>query len=181
MGKFQNKYRIPSARKNEWDYASSGAYFITICTEGREYLFGEIENGEMKLSSIGDIIQQEWNKSFEIRRELFCDTFMIMPNHLHAIVRIDNDGVETHGRASLQKSGIAYRSPKSISSFVAGFKSAVTKRINEWYNTPGKSLWQSRFYDHIIRDSYEYINIQNYILENPLNWFQDDLFNVEKI
>lgn len=181
MDKFQNKYRIPSARKNEWDYATSGVYFITICTEGRAYLFGEIENGEMKLSPIGNIIQQEWNKSFEIRRELFCDTFIILPNHLHAIVRIDNDGVETHGHASLQKNGIAYRSSKSISSFVAGFKSAATKRVNEWCNTPGKSLWQSRFYDHIIRDSYEYINIQNYILENPLNWLQDDLFNVEKI
>ena len=189
MEKFQNKYRIASARAQWWNYANNGVYFITICTAGREYLFGDIKNNEIFLSDTGNIVQQEWGKSFEIRTELFCDAFVVMPNHIHAIVQIDKNGhdttnVETHGRASLQsipqsqpsKHGIAYRLPKSISSFAAGFKSVVTKRINEIRNTPKLPVWQSRFHDHIIRNDEKYHYIKNYILDNPKNWEQDKFF-----
>lgn len=130
MEKFHNKYRISSARKPFWNYADDGLYYITICTFNRELIFGQIEDYSLVPSAEGKIVVEEWNKSFEIRKELFCEAFVMMPNHLHAILRIEN--VETHGRASLQKKyGIAYRPPKSISSFVAGFKSSSTKRINE--------------------------------------------------
>lgn len=206
MDKFKNKYRIPSARAQWWDYGNNGFYFITICTADREYLFGDIKDNKMVLSDIGNIVQQEWEKSFEIRAELFCDVYVIMPNHIHGIVQIDKndpDGipvddvinaVETHGRASLRTQmqpqmgsgsksqsknhGIAYRTPKSISSFVAGFKSSATKRINEYRNTPKLLIWQSRFYDHIIRNQDEYIRIKQYIETNTRNWEKDKLFNV---
>jgi len=201
MDKFQNKYRIPSARAQWWDYANAGVYFITICTAGRERVLGEIKNQEMVLSEIGEMVRQEWDKSFEIRRELFCDAFVIMPNHIHAILRIEKNGnddsgapdatdaiVETHGRASLPgrgrppspkstpNPGVAYRPPKSISSFVAGFKSAATKRINEFRHTPKLPVWQSRFHDHIIRNAGEYQRIKKYISENPMNWEKDTFF-----
>ena len=220
MEKFKNKYRIPSARAPWWNYGNNGFYLITLCTAEREYLFGYIKNNEMVLSDIGNIVQQEWEKSFEIRTELFCDAFVIMPNHIHGIVRIykngpnaitaaatttttvtdaNDDAVETHGRASLQSQprsqsrskpqpqpqsqtenhGIAYRPPKSISSFVAGFKSSATKRINEHRNTPKLSVWQSRFHDHIIRNQDEYIRIKQYIETNPGNWEKDEFFIVE--
>ncbi|MBN2812894.1 MAG: hypothetical protein JXQ80_02395 [Bacteroidales bacterium] len=101
MDKFRNKYRISSARAPFRDYAQEGLYYITICTFQRAPIFGHIENLSMMLSPEGIIVQEEWNKSFEIRKELFCDTFVIMPNHLHAILRIENtNDVETHGRAS---------------------------------------------------------------------------------
>ena len=179
--RFQQKYRIPSARASWWNYANAGLYFITICTARREHLFGNIQNGEMHLSPIGEIVQQEWDKSFEIRAELFCDIFVIMPNHIHAILRIENGlngHVETHGRASLhgRQSGVAFRPPKSISSFVAGFKSAATKQINEFRNTPRTPVWQTRFHDHIIRNEIEYQKICNYIENNPGNWNEDQLF-----
>jgi REP element-mobilizing transposase RayT len=188
--KYKNKYRIPSARLQGWDYSANAEYFITICTANRECLFGYIENGEMFLSDFGQIVYTEWNKSFEIRKELYCEAFMIMPNHIHAILRIDNDSatvkthdVETHSRASLrdaeQNHGIAYRSPKSISSFVAGFKSAITKQINEIRNTPRQPVWQTRFHDHIIRDSDEYGKISEYIANNPFVW-DEDRYNPEK-
>jgi putative transposase len=78
------------------------------------------------------------------------------------------------GRADLQPSpknhGVAYRPPRSISSFVAGFKSAATKRINEFRKMPESPVWQSRFYDHIIRNNDEYIRIEKYIMKNPQNW-----------
>jgi putative transposase len=191
MDKYQNKYRIPSTRAAWWNYAGNGVYFITICTAGREYYFGEIKNGVMILSVMGCIVQQEWDKSFEIRTELFCDTFVIMPNHIHAILRIENNdpNVGTHGRAPLpipiptpqqpQSHGVAFRLPKSISSFVAGFKSVATKRINEFREMPKSPVWQSRFYDRIIRNDAEYNRIKKYILDNPQKWDKDKLFQNE--
>ena len=103
-----------------WDYSGNGIYFITIVTQKMECILGEIMNGKMILSDYGEIVKNEWHKSFEIRQELILDEFVIMPNHLHAIVilkntnklviRCENDErhgrdeahVETHGRASLQ-------------------------------------------------------------------------------
>ncbi|MDP2335494.1 MAG: hypothetical protein Q8N05_03395 [Bacteroidota bacterium] len=89
--------------------------------------------------------------------------------------------VQTHHRASLweeptdspNKYGVAFGSPKSVSSFVGGFKSAATKRINDSKNTPGISVWQSRFHDHIIRDEAESQKIFRYIKSNPKNWNND--------
>ena len=125
--KFKDKYRIPSNRLRGWDYASNGHYYITIVTADRKRLFGEIVNGEMVLNDWGRIVYDEFFKSFEMRAELFLGEFVLMPDHLHAIVIMDKtkcmgvgscgDGshgdvlygdvscghvVETHGRASLR-------------------------------------------------------------------------------
>jgi putative transposase len=195
MSKFQNKYRNESARAQWWDYSSQAAYFITICTDDRAHILGEISDNQMHLSKIGEIVHQEWNLSFDLRKELFCDMFIIMPNHIHAIVRIENNIDEsgaqgllvgTHGRASLPtnpptNTGIAYRSPKSISSFVAGFKSSATKRINEFRKTPKKPVWQPRFHDRIIRNEKEYNRIYNYIENNVAKWDQDKFNNAEDL
>jgi len=86
MDKFQDRYRISSHRLHRWDYSSEGYYFITLVIQNREPILGEIENSKMKLSDFGKIIFDEWYKSFEIRNELFLDEFIIMPNHLHALV-----------------------------------------------------------------------------------------------
>jgi len=208
--KFQYTYRIPSARWQAWDYSSEGLYFITINAAYRECLFGTIADKEMYLSECGQIVAEEWNKSFDIRSELFCDAFVIMPNHIHAILRIENpaiivethsrasdddtndpyvethgresdnanpDDIETHSRASVRGvrngNGVAYREPKSISSFVAGFKSAVTARINTLRHTQGTAVWQTRFHDHVIRDYEECRRIGAYIDGNIENWEDD--------
>lgn len=171
--KFRGKYRIPSARASWWDYSALGAYFITICTAGRDHLFGRVQDGQMVLSPLGEIVREEWEKSFDIRQELACDAYVIMPNHLHAIVRIIATHVETDGRRSLHHTGVAYRPPRSVSSFVAGFKSAATKRINAYRGTPGAPVWQARFHDHIIRNQEEYARIVAYIANNPIKWTED--------
>ena len=130
MDKFRNKYRIQSHRMPHWNYAGNGVYFITFVTQHRECILGKIVDGKMILSDFGKIVDEEWHKSFQIRKELFLDEYVIMPNHLHAIVILDktNDEilddcriadnraiigthgqthgqthVETHGRASLQQ------------------------------------------------------------------------------
>ena len=207
--KFRNRYRIPSNRLRGWNYAGSGHYFITIVTHGRIPFFGNVENGEMILNEMGKMAYDEFFKSFEIREELFLGEFVLMPNHLHAIVtldekeRRDNDEmyahdqyvethdnpVETHGRASLQsKTATFHRKPKSISSFVAGFKSSTIHRIDDWIDAntgmqtvriakfnKNNPLWQSNYHDHIIRNTEEYQIISNYIIENPLKWDEDKL------
>lgn len=173
-------------------------YFITIVTQNRECNLGKIIRSKciekhdgisMMLSEFGTIVHNEWIKSFEIRNELFCDEYIIMPNHLHAIVVLNkpeinqnddaHDVVETHGRASLQ------RKPQSISSFVAGFKSAVNSAIDDYidehqwdipkYNR-NNHFFQSNYHDHIIRDDGEYQRIKQYIINNPLKWMKDRLY-----
>lgn len=206
--KFRDKYRIPSNRLRGWDYASSGHYYVTIVTAGRNRLFGEIKNGEMILNDLGQIVYDEFFKSFELREELFLGEFVLMPDHLHAIVILDkskcdcsghvgmhdrvgtHDHVETHGRASLPQpqsqptSPQFQRQPKSISSFVAGFKSSTIKRIDDWIDSnnvamakfnKNNPLWQSNYHDHIIRNETEYRQISDYIIRNPIEWKEDAL------
>ena len=136
MEKFKNKYRVQSHRLYGWDYSHDGYYFITIVTQNRECNLGQIvETGGhayLQLSAFGKIVETEWNKSFEIRNELFPDEFIIMPNHLHAIVILDNQEsgennnsvnsrnspveshglVETHGRASLRMTTKTWKNSK---------------------------------------------------------------------
>jgi REP element-mobilizing transposase RayT len=184
MEKYQNKFRVPTARASWQKYDSDGFYFITICASERKKIFGEIVNARMVFSEIGAIAMEEWIKSFEIRNELYSEVFVFMPNHIHAILRIKKElnqteiNVETHGRASLQRknNGVALRLPMSISSFVAGFKSSATKRINEFRNTPKLAVWQPRFHDRIVRNE-EFAQTRIYIEKNVENWDQDEFYN----
>ena len=191
--RFRDKYRIPSNRLRGWDYSSNGHYYITIATAERNRLFGEIKNGEVVLNDMGQIVYDEFFKSFELRDELFLGAFVLMPDHLHAIVILDKskcaDGiVETHGRASLHPTHIPtppqfQRQPKSISSFVAGFKSATVKRIDDWIDSNNMTmakfnknnpLWQSNYHDHIIRNEIEFNYIFEYIVRNPIDWKEEE-------
>lgn len=198
MDKFQDRFRIPSHRLKNWDYSKNGIYFIIIVVQNRECILGDIENQKMELSDFGKIVNDEWVTSFEIRNELFPDEFVIMSNHLHGLVVLKNPinfvgsggVVETHDRASLpiQNDGrtpMPQRKPKSISSFIAGFKSATTIQIDNYidsknltiskYNRENK-LWQANYHDHILRNEEEYWKIKNYIRNNPANW-DNDKFN----
>ncbi len=209
--KFRNKYRIESHRKPHWDYSTDGLYFITMVTQNRECNLGKIISAKMILSDFGKIVETEWLKSFQIRNELILHEFVIMPNHLHAIVEINNgiiviggDTVDTHGRVYLPftpvlpinpdylidnellciKRNHPIRLPKSISSFIAGFKSAVNTNIDDYIDKHKLSIpkynrknhfFQPNYHDNIIRDNNEYQRIQNYILNNPKNWILDKL------
>ncbi|MCC7453240.1 MAG: hypothetical protein IT222_03665 [Crocinitomix sp.] len=114
MSKFQNKYRIPSTRLQNWDYRWAGIYFITICTQNREQYFGKIEDRQMKLSEIGEIVECEWLKTVEMRPDmnLWMGEYVVMPNHFHAIVAIgenkfnsmgDCDVIDTRGRDAMHR------------------------------------------------------------------------------
>jgi len=107
--------------------------------------------------------------------ELFENEFIVMPNHIHGVVWIV-DNVGATGRSPLQQQRATSRSPqheplkKSLSSFVAGFKSTVTKQINQIRQTPGIPVWQRNYYEHIVRGDNELTRIRQYIINNPKRW-----------
>jgi putative transposase len=172
------KHHRRSIRLRNYDYSQTGVYFITLCTQNRECLFGEIivgANGvlpKMILNEYGMIARDEWIKSAAIRFEIELDEFVVMPNHFHGIIVI-------HGRGDRPVAPTKHRpgpQPKSIGALVAGFKSAVTKRINQIRKTPGIPVWQRNYYDHIIRVENELNCICEYIRYNPMRWEEDEYY-----
>lgn len=165
-----DKHHRRSIRLKGYDYSSAGAYFITLCTFQRQCLFGRITDGTMQLNESGQIVAEEWRQSSIIRQEIEFDQWVIMPNHLHGIVLINpTHPVRAHGRAPLQ-TGVSYRRPRSLSSFISGFKSATTKKINTARNSASTPVWQRNYYDHIIRNEQSLERVQQYIQNNPATW-----------
>jgi REP element-mobilizing transposase RayT len=161
-----------STRLVEYDYSSVGGYFITLVTYDRLHLFGEIIAGIMQSNPLGQIVAEEWLRSPMIRKEITLDEWCLMPNHFHAIVMINENGQSPAKKPDFKEKG-QFQQTKSLGSFVAGFKSAVTKRINETRQTPGIPVWQRNYYDHIIRDEDDLDRIRNYIASNSLKWELD--------
>jgi len=153
-------------RLKYYNYASPGAYFVTICAKDRSLLFGDIIKGDMRLSDYGRIIAQEWEISAKIRREITLDAFVVMPNHLHGVVFIEESDVGATGGSPVRSGPRQH----SLGSFLSGFKSATTKRINDLGQTPGRPIWQRNYYEHIIRNEQSLHRIREYIANNPARW-----------
>ena len=178
--KFQRRYRIASTRLRDWDYSDNGAYFLTICTAHRQHFFGEIINSEMQLSNVGEYANKCWSAIPNHFPFFYLDKFVIMPNHLHGIIVIDkvtDGGFPSQTNADDQTTKTSHfrfrnQGRNTISAAVGSFKSAVTKYCNENRLQFG---WQTRFHDHIVRNSEELYSIRNYIINNPHNW-KDDRF-----
>ncbi len=164
------QHRRRSIRLPGYDYAQLGAYFITICTNRRRCLFGEIADSEMRLNAIGRIVEEEWFRSAEIRREIILDVFVLMPNHMHGIIHIEyTTDVGATGRSPLQPGPARH----SLASFVAGFKAGTTTRINALRGTPRQPVWQRNYYEHVVRTERDLDSIRDYIGNNPANWPTD--------
>jgi REP element-mobilizing transposase RayT len=169
------KYRIASARLKEYDYSAPNWYFVTINTKDHHECFGEIKSGRMFLNELGKIMEEEWLKTSEIRKNIELDYYVVMPNHFHSIIII-TEKVETRRGVSLQENEDRqnkFSDPiaGSLSVIINQFKGAVTKRskiikLNNF-------SWQPRFYDRIIRNERELNTIRNYIEQNPLHWELD--------
>ena len=178
---FKNKYRIKSTRLKHYDYSSNGAYFVTICTKNRECCLGDVIDGEMKLSVVGKIVSEEWIKTEQIRKYVQLDEWVIMPNHFHGIVIINNDNVmcnvETPRRGVSTTSNqnpchkLEWKS-HSLGSIICQFKSITTKRIRSIGDF--NFTWQHRYYEHIIRNENKLNVIREYIQNNPLRWKLDN-------
>lgn len=190
MNKYNpNIYHRRSIRLKGYDYSQAGAYFITICCEDRICRFGEIENGEMKLNEMGLIAFNEWLKTSEIRQNVELDVFVVMPNHIHGIIILNDMGRgELHSPNNSPDNSpdnsdnnikgecdSPLRSPSNnIGAIVRGYKSSVTKQIR--LINDNIVVWQRNYHEHIIRNEQTYQKISNYITNNPAKWNDDKFY-----
>lgn len=170
MERVIHKYRIASARLKEYDYSTPNWYFVTINTKNHQEYFGEVKNGKMCLNDLGKIVEEEWVKTAEIRKNIDLDYHVVMPNHFHGIIII-TEKVETRRGVSLhededRQNKFSDPIAGSLSVIINQFKGAVTKRAK--IGGLKHFSWQPRFYDRIIRKERELNAIRNYIDQNPL-------------
>ena len=179
-----NIHHRRSIRLDGYDYSQEGLYFVTICTEKRDCLFGKISNGIMVLNEMGIIAYHEWLATPVIRKNVGLDVFVVMPNHIHGIIIIKESGRggELNSPNNNEEEGV-FNTPRrlhspsqTIGSIVRGYKSSVTGKINALQNAKGIVVWQSNYWEHIIRDERSYSNISEYIINNPTNWTTDKLY-----
>jgi REP element-mobilizing transposase RayT len=158
-----------SIRLQEYDYAQAGGYFVTICTHAHKCVFGEIRASKMVLNDIGRIVDDEWRRSSDVRAEIMLDAFVIMPNHLHGIVFINEHAKGSRG--NLPPRTLRGTGNRSLSSFVSGFKAATTRRASAIRS--GVPLWQRNYYEHVVRDEQDLERIRQYVADNPARWGED--------
>ena len=169
--KFKAKYRVQSARLKNWDYTSNGYYYVTICTYERIEYFGKIKNGVVMLSDIGKIADTCWLSIPEYFPFASLDGYVIMPNHIHGIIAIDNGTFR--GRDAIYRvSNPSHMRSNSLSKIIRWYKGRVTIETN--IAGGANFYWQSRFYDHVIRNDKTLGLIRKYVTENPLCWNEDE-------
>jgi len=173
---FRNRFRIPSARMPGRDYGV-GWYFVTICTHGRAEWFGDVCDQTLYLSDIGWVVNDEWQRTATLRPYVNLGEYVIMPNHIHAIISIgeydderDTD-VETPRRGVSTKQRTKHWQPGCLGAIINQFKRACTVRIRAMGHVDFQ--WQPRFHDRIIRDLDEGNRIREYIWLNPMKWPRD--------
>jgi REP element-mobilizing transposase RayT len=174
------KHHRRSIRLRNYDYSQPGAYFVTICTYQKQSWFGEIKNGQIYLNQLGKIVADEWLKTCKIRPNFKLDEWVIMPNHFHGIVIINDYSGDDQSLGARDapldlgaRDAPLQQKPNSLSSCIAGFKSAVTKRINLLRQNTDTPIWQRNYYESILRDEKYLAVVREYIINNPKNWPND--------
>jgi REP element-mobilizing transposase RayT len=179
-----------SIRLEAFDYSSPGYYFITICSQNRESLYGNISQDSMVLNDSGEMIKAQWTNLTQRFSHICLDRFVIMPNHFHGIIHITG-GPPFHAISDYLKNRVhiindpdLYEPPhgtaeKTISRIIQAFKSITTvhycQSVHQHHWPPfNKHLWQKNFYDHIIRDDEELEIFRRYIMDNPSHWKNDE-------
>ena len=202
--KYKQKYRISSIRIKDYDYSDNGSYFVTICTENRKSFFGKIANDKMHYYPSGKIASEIWHDIPKYFSDIELANWVVMPNHVHGILTIDKfyrakrdaiNRVSTGKNNVLCRDAIYRVSAYRVSAYrvstggITGDKNPMLgqslSRIIRWYK--GRTTfeirkqqphfsWQTRFYEHVIRNEKEYQEIAYYIDNNPLNWKKDNYF-----
>lgn len=186
------KHHRRSIRIKGFDYSSVGSYYITLCSQNRENYFGKIVNNEIELNNAGKMVKKwviETNNKF---KNTIIDEYIIMPNHLHLIITIITPPIETDQHSCLKKNiaveGEHIGSPLQenyvhprieISIIITWLKTMTTNEYingvkNEIYAPFNKHLWQRNYYERIIRNENEFNKIREYIINNPVNWLNDE-------
>lgn len=155
-------------RLRGYDYASPGAYFVTICTERRVCLFGDVREDQVIFSPAGQVVESWWDSIPQRFPGVMLDERIIMPNHVHGVIEIGACPEAIEG-SPLPKLNEIIRWFKSMSTrdYILGVQSGG------WPRFPGK-LWQERYYDHIVRSDAALERIRAYIEANPSQWHMDE-------
>ena len=186
-----------SIRLKGYDYSRPGMYFITICCQDRECRFGYIENQTMILNQFGIIARNEWYKLPKRFNNLQLDVFQIMPNHIHAIIILNESPVratpadapndddpadapnEQDGAGASPAPIMASISNPTVGDIVGAYKSLVANECLKIFKSKNEKmgkLWQRNYYEHIIRNHQSFKTIANYIMNNPARWNDDKFF-----
>lgn len=184
-----------SIRLQEYDYSQNGAYFVTLCAFQLECLFGEITvpvgagskpalsnptlskpaqedaPAGMELNEFGRLLDFTWHDLPNHNRNICLDLFVIMPNHIHGIIVIENDRTGLENRAGLDRAGL--EPAPTLSEIVRQFKTFSSKRINQLRNNAGSPVWQRNYYERVIRNEQELDRTRNYVVNNPMKWALD--------
>jgi len=150
------KLRPRKLRLKGYDYSQGGSYFITICSHYKQSLFGEVRNYKMVDNALGSLIRRSWENAASQHPFADFGTWVLMPNHMHAMVSISDDNVRK----------------KSLSRIVAAFKAQSTARARQCFD-PAMKIWQPGYYERIVRTNDALEKIIEYIETNPLKWDLD--------
>ncbi len=169
-----NEHHRRSIRLRNYDYSLPGAYFVTICAQGKVHVFGEVVEGEMKANEYGRTVTLYGNALPRCYPNIELDAFAVMPNHIHGIICIGGTACEPQGATvgAIHELPL-HRRKMALAKIVGYFKMNTAKRVNELRNTPGQPLRQRNYYEHIIRNDDELNKIREYISTNPLRWGTD--------
>ena len=148
--------RRRTIRSSDHDYATPGAYFVTICTHGQTCMLGHIDDDEMVANTRGEVARQCWH-SLPDYHPISLDAFVLMPNHLHGVVVLH----ESHGKRC------------ALPNVVRTFKSMSARRINSLRGITDTPVWQRGYYEHVIRNDDALEKIRRYIAGNPARWRRD--------
>jgi putative transposase len=147
-----------SVRLREYDYAQPGVYFVTICAFERRKLFGRLVEFEVELSPVGRIVKDCWSSIPSMLSFVELDVVTIMPDHLHAILWIQND---RYRGSSSSDSG-------SLGRIINFFKGACTRTLKRDSSCNIERLWQRNYHEHVVRNQEDLDRIREYILDNPV-------------
>ena len=188
-GLFKNKYKPNTLRLGDWDYSFEGFYFVTICAKGRKNYFGQVKNGIRGLNVLGCIIWKYWHELPKHYPNCILDEFIVMPNHIHGIIEINNKCRDAIYRVSKENSkgngdainrvstgGITRKAnpmlSNSLSAMIRWHKGRTSFEIHRLGYA--NFSWQPSFYEHIVRiDTESLEKIRYYIRYNPKMWDRD--------
>jgi REP element-mobilizing transposase RayT len=180
-----NKYpERSSTRLKEYNYSQPGFYYVTICTDSRKCIFGDIIDGEMHLNNAGEMVAEILRTLPEYYPDITIDNYIVMPNHVHIIIQIVGAGSSRPNNAINNKNhdfdngndiinGRDNRAP-TLGQIIAYFKYNSTKQINKFNNNGFNPIWQRNYHDHIIRKDKALHQIREYIINNPAAWDKDE-------
>ncbi|HNR13261.1 MAG TPA: hypothetical protein PKM59_08115 [Thermodesulfobacteriota bacterium] len=172
-----------SVRLSGYDYSSAGAYFVTVCTQGKEWVLGEVHGGASVPSDAGKMVEQWWQRIPGKFSSVHTDAFVVMPDHIHGIIVLSHESGTNVGADPC----VCPPDPCVCPDNTGAHTGAPLQRIVQWFKTMTTNeyikhvknggwkpfagrLWQRTYYEHVIRDDYELNIIRKYVINNPARW-----------